>query len=234
MKQHSIQWLNQTIDEITKSDKGQVDFFKDGKWYKAYDLKQAVDEQLYSEIVFAYNSCITRTTHFCRLPIIVVCYNSNYQHILVTNEEIVPPSEPFAALIKDEQGKVTFTEDYVKLSDVEIRMSDRCYYQLPIYNIVRVFDGNLTKRYIAMKVYVSKYTSPKHVNGDTLTDGLQHEFVTLDFKRPCSLPDVKTLVGMEYDEEVSMFKPADCDPTSLKGLSLVVRHKQPSPYVFSL
>lgn len=231
---HSIQWLNQVLEEITKSDKGQVDFFKDGKWYKAYDLKQVVDEQLYSDIVFTYNSCITLTTHFCRLPIITVCYNSNYKHILLTNEEVIPPNDPIGVLVKDEQGKVTFTEDYVKLSDVEIGMSDRCYYQLPIYNIVRLVDGHGTKRYIAMKVYVGKYTSPKHVNGDTLTDGLQHNFVTLDFKRPCSLPDVKTLLGMEYDEEVSTFKPADCEPTSLKGISLVVRHKHPSPYVFSV
>ena len=234
MEQRSIQWLNQTIEKITQSDKGQVDFFRDGKWYKAYDLKDAVDEELYSEIVFAYNSCITRTTHFCKHPIITFGHDSNYRHLLITNEEVVPPNDPIGCLIKDEQGKVTFTEDCVKLSDVEIGMSDHCYYQLPIYNIIRLIDGVGTKRYIAMKVYISKYTSPKHVEGDRLTDGLQHEFVTLDFKRPCSLPDVKTLLGMEYNMEIGMYKPADCDPTSLKGLSLVVRPKQPSPYVFSV
>lgn len=235
MKQNSIQWLNQTIEKINQSDKGQVDFYKEGKWYKAYDLKDAVDEKLHSEIVFTYNSCITRTTHFTKLPIITVGRDSTYRHILLTNEEVTPPNEPFVAFIKDgESGKVTFTENYTCLSENEIAASNHCYYQLPIYNVVRLIDGHDTKRYIAMKVYVSKYTSPKHINGDTLTDGLQHEFVTHDFKRPCSLPDVKTLLGMEYNEEVSMYKPGDCKPSPLKGLSLVIRPNQSSPYVFSL
>lgn len=234
MKQNSIQWLNQTIEEITQSDKGLIEFFKDGKFFKAYDLKDAVDGDTYSEIVVAYNRYnggISSATHFVKYPIITVGHVGPYQHILLTDEQVAPPNDPITVIHFNEvTGQRTFTENYTCLSESEISSSNHCYYQLPIYNIVKVDN----KKYIAMKVYISKYTSPKHVNGDTLTDGLQHEFVTLDFKHPYSHPDVMTLLGMEYNVEVSMYKPADCKPIPLKGLSLVIRPNQSSPYVFSL
>lgn len=220
MRQHSIQWLNQKIEEIIQSDKGLVDFYKEGKWHKAYDLKEAVDEDTYGEMICTYNNCATRTTHFVNLPIVTVNRNADYRYILLTNIKVS----------NNELSIMLQNDAYVKLSNDEVNRSGRCFYQLPIYNIVKVD----TNKYIATKVYISKYTSPKHINGDELVDGLHHDFVTLDFKRSYSLPDVKILLGTEYNEEVSMFKSSDCKSISLKDLGEIYRPSKPSPYVFSL
>lgn len=219
MKQRSIQWLNQTIDEITQSDKGVVKFYKDGNFYKAYDLEGAVEEEVHSEMIFTYNSSISPVQHCSRYPIIIVNYGDEWKHILVTDNQISSTAD---FIIK-------ITENYSSLSDAELTASGRNYYQLPIYNILKV-NGD----FIAMKVYLSKYASSKHIKSGAVMDGLRHNFVTFDLRRRWSLPDLKTMVGLEYNEEVCMFKPTDCKPTPLKDLQLVVRPKEPSPYVFSL